>query len=138
MAMKKPPEDTPDMQVAIPLGEWMTAMMERDNQMWEKLNSRDERVLGEVLKLFSQVVEATSIDHVVAHGFDEASKQIGQYVAPLRSLGREYSEPGEGVNETLEILHRALKREDFTAVDDDNSIHHSDTNQDSSRGGLAS
>jgi hypothetical protein len=126
MPKNPPPNDPTEVQVAIPLGEWMTAMMDRDNQMWEQLNNRDDRVLGEVLKLVSQVIEANSIDHVVARGFDEASKQIGEYIAPLRPVGRDYGAPGEGVNERLVILNRALERQNFSSDNKENPIRHND------------
>ena len=96
MAKNTPPDEPAEVYATIPLGEWMTQMMERDNQMWEKLNSRDDKVMGEVLKLVSQVLDANSIDHVVFRGIDEASKQLKDYMGPMRSLGREYGDPRTG------------------------------------------
>lgn len=134
MANKTPPDEPPKVYTAIPLGEWMTQMMERDNQMWEKLNSRDDKVMGEVLKLVSQVLDANSIDHVVFRGIDEASKQLKDYMGPLRSLGRVYGDPADGVPERLAILKRALARQDFSSVNDEDTIRHRDDDQDFSKG----
>lgn len=122
MANRNTPPERPEVVTAIPLGEWMTQMMARDNQMWEQLNQRDNQMQGQLLELFSQLLDANSVDRVVVSGFDEMGKLLKEQLGPLRQLGRDHVKLDEKTNAKLVILQKALMRQDFSQVDDEGAI----------------
>lgn len=122
MAKNTPSDEPAKVQVGVPLGEWMTRMMERDNQMWDQLNQRDNRMQDQLVTLFSRMLDANSVDQVLVHGFTEMTKSIDGLTTPLRSLGREYKKLENQVDEDLATLNRALRRHDFITAEGESSI----------------
>ena len=114
----KPPEKNAQaLATELALAQLFTQMVDRDQQMWQRLSERDSQLQGQMVGLFSQLLQANSVDRVLVKGFHEVTEQLKAQVGPLRSLGREYVALPAPDDALLATLQRALVRPDFTQVD---------------------
>jgi hypothetical protein len=95
------------------IAELWRQMVTRDELMWQQLTQRDTELQGRMIDLFSRLLEANSVDRVLANGLGELSDQLREQMAPLRELTRPRADLSDFDDRRLASLNRALSRPNY-------------------------
>jgi hypothetical protein len=93
--------------------EFYKQLMSRDQAMWARLTERDSRQQVGLMELFSRMLENTSVDLVMATGFNKVSEQLHTQLSPLRDMTPRRAPLDEGQRVLLGSIRLALARQDF-------------------------
>lgn len=105
--------DQPATDTEAAIAELWRQMVSRDELMWQQLTQRDTELQGRMIDLFSRLLEANSVDRVLANGLGELSDQLREQMAPLRELARPRADLSEFDDRRLASLNRALSRPNY-------------------------
>jgi hypothetical protein len=105
--------DEPPRSTDAAIAELWRQMVSRDELMWQQLTQRDTELQGRMIDLFSRLLEANSVDRVLANGLGELSDQLKEQMAPLRELTRARIDLSDFDDRRLASLNRALSRPNY-------------------------
>jgi len=93
--------------------EFYRQLISRDHEMWARMTERDNRQQVGLMKLFSQMLENSSVDRVMSKGFAEVSEQLHTQLSPLRDMTPRRAPLDAGQRALLGSIRLALARQDF-------------------------
>lgn len=105
--------DEPPKATEAAVAELWRQMVSRDELMWQQLTQRDTELQGRMIDLFSRLLEANSVDRVLANGLGELSDQLKEQLAPLRELAHARANLSDHDDRRLASLNRALSRPNY-------------------------
>ncbi len=106
--------DSPEAANDPAIAELYRLMVSRDQMMWEELTKRDSALQDRMMELFSRLLEASSVDHVMVSGFTVIAEQLHEQLQPLRELAPSRTPLSDADDKVLASLRRALARPDFS------------------------
>jgi hypothetical protein len=89
-------------------------MSARDQAMWAQVLERDSQHQERMMEIFSRMLDNSSVDRVLAKGFNKVSEQLHTQLGPLRDLTPSRAPLDEGQRATLASIRLALARQDFS------------------------
>ena len=96
------------------LAELYDQMISRDHEMWQRLTERDSKLQDGMMELFSRMLDNTSLDRVMATGFDNVSEQLKEQLSPLRDLTPRRAALDKEQKVLLKGLRLALTRPNYS------------------------
>jgi len=96
------------------LAELYDQMISRDHEMWQRLTERDSKLQDGMMQLFSRMLDNTSLDRVMATGFDNVSEQLKEQLSPLRDLTPRRAPLDKEQKAQLKGLRLALTRPNYS------------------------
>lgn len=89
-------------------------IVERHDQLWTRITERDDALHNQVLGIVSKIVDANSLDRVLATGLQEIADQIEEQMSPLREIPNSHKRLEDPDDARLTALNLALERPDFS------------------------
>jgi len=114
--MKKNDDASPQETV---IAELLERMSERDRAMWAQLSERDSKLQDRMMELFARILENSSVDRVMAAGFDSVAEQLKAQLSPLRELTPQRAQLKPEQKELLGNIRLALARPVYALARED-------------------
>jgi hypothetical protein len=94
--------------------DWLRYLLDRDDKFWTKITNRDAVMHERVLGLVAKIVDANSVDNVLAAGLHEIADQLEVQLSPLRTIPNSHVALKDPEDARLTALNLALQRPDFS------------------------
>jgi hypothetical protein len=114
--MTRPPNSRPQDPA---LAELYDQMISRDQEMWQRLTERDSKLQDRMMDLFARILENSSVDRVMAAGFDSVTEQLKAQLGPLRELTPQRAQLRPEQKELLGSMRLALARPVYAVARED-------------------
>jgi hypothetical protein len=114
--MTKPPNSRPQDPA---LAELYDQMISRDQEMWQRLTERDVKLQDRMMDLFARILENSSVDRVMAAGFDSVTEQLKTQLSPLRELTPQRAQLKPEQKDLLGNMRLALARPVYAIARED-------------------